>query len=131
MRSAKELKLLARRALTPSRDQANSEHLFDPNRAVATLKSLADFRVKARDNVNGGFFTFVNVDGTVGSDRRKGFVTTTRDAWTFARDEDASMQIQSVTLDGAPLTTFSGPTRQVTLAAGQGGKLRVVFGPGA
>jgi hypothetical protein len=43
--------------------------------------------------------------------------------------DDASMQIQAVTLDGAPLTTFSAATREVTLAAGQGGKLRVVFGP--
>ncbi len=45
--------------------------------------------------------------------------------------DDASLQIQSVTLDGVPLTTFTGPSREVTLAAGQGGKLRVVFGPGA
>ncbi len=49
------------------------------------MKSLADFRAKARDNVNGGFFSFVNRDGSVSSDRRKGFVTTTRDAWTFSR----------------------------------------------
>lgn len=42
--------------------------------------------------------------------------------------DDASMQIQSVTLDGEPLTTFVATTREVTLAAGQGGKLRVVFG---
>ena len=62
-----------------------SEYLQFPDRAVATLKSLADFRAKSRDNQNGGFFTFVKTDGTVGSDRRKGFVTTTRDAWTFSR----------------------------------------------
>jgi len=43
--------------------------------------------------------------------------------------DDASIQIQSVTLDGAPLSTFSSATREVTLAAGQGGKLRVVFAP--
>jgi hypothetical protein len=43
--------------------------------------------------------------------------------------DDASMKIQSVTLDGNPLTTFTALTREVTLAAGQGGKLRVVFGP--
>ena len=43
--------------------------------------------------------------------------------------DDASIQIQSVTLDGVPLTTFSATTREVTLAAGQGGKLRVVFAP--
>jgi len=49
------------------------------------LKALADFRSKSRDNNNGGFFTFVKGDGTVSSDRRKGFVTTTRDAWTFSR----------------------------------------------
>jgi len=42
--------------------------------------------------------------------------------------DDASIQIQSVTLDGAPLTTFSAAKREVTLASGQGGKLRVVFG---
>ncbi|MEI9936217.1 MAG: AGE family epimerase/isomerase [Pseudomonadota bacterium] len=52
---------------------------------MAALKSLADFRAKSRDNVNGGFFTFVKTDGTVSSDRRKGFVTTTRDAWAFSR----------------------------------------------
>ena len=62
-----------------------SEYLVEPDRAVATLKSLADFRAKSRDNVNGGFFTFVKADGTVGSDRRKGFVTTSRDAWAFSR----------------------------------------------
>jgi len=61
------------------------DYLINPDHAIATLKSLADFRAKARDNVNGGFFTFVKTDGTVGSDRRKGFVTTTRDAWTFSR----------------------------------------------
>jgi mannose/cellobiose epimerase-like protein (N-acyl-D-glucosamine 2-epimerase family) len=59
--------------------------LKDPNLAVATLKALADFRAKSRDDKNGGFFTFVKADGTVGSDRRKGFVTTTRDAWAFSR----------------------------------------------
>jgi len=62
-----------------------SEYLVDPDRAIATLQSLADFRARARDNVNGGFFTFVNANGKVGADRRKGFVTTTRDAWTFSR----------------------------------------------
>lgn len=61
------------------------EYLLNPDRAVEMLKSLADFRVKARDNVNGGFFTYTQLDGTVGSDRRKGFVTQTRDAWTMAR----------------------------------------------
>jgi len=43
--------------------------------------------------------------------------------------DDDSIQIQSVTLDGAPLTSFSAAKREVTLAAGQSGKLRVVFGP--
>jgi len=62
-----------------------SEYLVDPDRALATLKSLADFRAKSRDNKNGGFFTFVKSDGTVGSDHHKGFVTTTRDAWAFSR----------------------------------------------
>jgi mannose/cellobiose epimerase-like protein (N-acyl-D-glucosamine 2-epimerase family) len=62
-----------------------SEYLVDPNRAVGTLKALADFRAKSRDHKNGGFFSFVKADGTVGSDRRKGFVTTTRDAWAFSR----------------------------------------------
>ncbi|HEY5954971.1 MAG TPA: AGE family epimerase/isomerase [Polyangiaceae bacterium] len=61
------------------------EYLINPDLAIATLKSLADFRAKSRDNVNGGFFTFVNMDGTVGTDHRKGFVTTSRDAWTFSR----------------------------------------------
>jgi hypothetical protein len=41
----------------------------------------------------------------------------------------ASIEIQAVTLDGVPLSTFSAATREVTLAPGQGGKLRVVFGP--
>jgi len=62
-----------------------SDYLIDPDKAVPTLKALADFRAKSRDNVNGGFFTFVKRDGTVGNDRRKGFVTTTRDLWTFSR----------------------------------------------
>ena len=44
--------------------------------------------------------------------------------------DDASLQIQSVTLDGVPLATFAGQTREVTLAANQGGKLAVVFGHG-
>lgn len=61
------------------------EYLLSPDRAVDMLKSLADFRVKARDDVNGGFFTYTKLDGTVGSDRRKGFVTQTRDAWTMSR----------------------------------------------
>lgn len=65
--------------------EPSGEYLQHPDRAVAVLKSLADFRAKARDNVNGGFYSFVNRNGTVGSDRRKGFVTTTRDAWTFSR----------------------------------------------
>ena len=43
--------------------------------------------------------------------------------------DDESLQIQSVTLDDESLDTFDGPSREVTLAAGQGGKLRVVFGP--
>jgi mannose/cellobiose epimerase-like protein (N-acyl-D-glucosamine 2-epimerase family) len=43
--------------------------------------------------------------------------------------DDASMKIKSVTLNGMPLDTFSSSTREVTLAAGQGGKLYVVFGP--
>ena len=34
-----------------------SEYLLFPDRAVATLKSLADFRAKSRDDKNGGFFT--------------------------------------------------------------------------
>jgi mannose/cellobiose epimerase-like protein (N-acyl-D-glucosamine 2-epimerase family) len=62
-----------------------SEYLIDPDLAIGTLKSLADFRARARDDVNGGFFSFVNVDGKVGTNRIKGFVTSSRDAWTFAR----------------------------------------------
>jgi mannose/cellobiose epimerase-like protein (N-acyl-D-glucosamine 2-epimerase family) len=61
------------------------DYLVNPNHAVDMVKSLADFRAKSRDDVNGGFYTFVNIDGTVSSDHRKGFVTTTRDAWTFSR----------------------------------------------
>jgi len=65
--------------------QPTNLHLIAPNNAIATLKSLADFRAKARDNIHGGFFSFTKTDGTVGTDRRKGFVTTSRDAWTFTR----------------------------------------------
>jgi mannose/cellobiose epimerase-like protein (N-acyl-D-glucosamine 2-epimerase family) len=61
------------------------DYLRDPDLAKSMLKSLADFRVRARDNVNGGDFTYANVDGTVGSDHRKSFVTQTRDAWAFTR----------------------------------------------
>jgi mannose/cellobiose epimerase-like protein (N-acyl-D-glucosamine 2-epimerase family) len=62
-----------------------SEFLLHPERSVAVLQSLADFRVRARDNTNGGFFSFTNLNGYVGSDRRKSFVVQSRDAWTFAR----------------------------------------------
>jgi mannose/cellobiose epimerase-like protein (N-acyl-D-glucosamine 2-epimerase family) len=62
-----------------------SEYLINPAHAVSVIKSLADFRAKSRDDANGGFFSFVNLDGTVSSDRRKGFVTMSRDAWTFSR----------------------------------------------
>jgi mannose/cellobiose epimerase-like protein (N-acyl-D-glucosamine 2-epimerase family) len=62
-----------------------SEYLINPDHAVSVIKSLADFRAKSRDDANGGFFSFVNLDGRVSSDRRKGFVTMSRDAWTFSR----------------------------------------------
>jgi mannose/cellobiose epimerase-like protein (N-acyl-D-glucosamine 2-epimerase family) len=70
---------------SPSTYVPVGEYLQEPDRAVSVMKSLADFRAKARDNVNGGFYSFVNLDGTVSSDHRKGFVTQTRDAWTFSR----------------------------------------------
>ncbi len=61
------------------------DYLLDPARSIAMLKSLADYRVKARDDAHGGYFTVTDSDGTVGADRRKGFVTQTRDAWAFSR----------------------------------------------
>ncbi len=63
----------------------SSEYLIDPDLAIDVLRSLADFRALSRDDVNGGFFSYVTVDGSVGSNHTKGFVTTSRDAWTFSR----------------------------------------------
>jgi mannose/cellobiose epimerase-like protein (N-acyl-D-glucosamine 2-epimerase family) len=62
-----------------------SEYLLDPDLAKGMLKSLADFRVRAIDPVSGGSFTYTKVDGTVGTDHRKSFVSQTRDAWAFSR----------------------------------------------
>ena len=62
-----------------------SDFLLHPEHAIPVLTSLADFRTRARDDANGGFFSFTNVDGFVSADRRKGFVTQTRDAWAFSR----------------------------------------------
>jgi mannose/cellobiose epimerase-like protein (N-acyl-D-glucosamine 2-epimerase family) len=59
--------------------------LIQPDRAVSALQSLADFRARARDDQYGGFFSLTKTDGTVSNDRRKSFVTTSRDAWTFSR----------------------------------------------
>jgi mannose/cellobiose epimerase-like protein (N-acyl-D-glucosamine 2-epimerase family) len=62
-----------------------NDYLINPDHSIDMIASLADFRAKSRDDTNGGFFSFVNRDGTVSSDRRKGFVTSSRDAWTFSR----------------------------------------------
>ena len=61
------------------------EFLLNPDRAVAVVSSLADFRKNARDNAHGGFYTFVSSNGTVSGDRRKSFVTQSRDAYGFVR----------------------------------------------
>lgn len=62
-----------------------SDFLLHPEHAIPALTALADFRTRARDDASGGFFSFTNVDGHVSADRRKGFVTQTRDAWAFSR----------------------------------------------
>ena len=65
--------------------QPTGQYLREPGNAINVVRSLADFRANARDNNNGGFYTFVSNNGSAESDTRKSFVTQTRDAYTFSR----------------------------------------------
>lgn len=65
--------------------EPTSELLVDPDLAVHFVAELADFWIVARDDEAGGFFSFVEQDGSVGSQRDKSLVVQSRDAYGFAR----------------------------------------------
>jgi len=62
-----------------------SPYLLDPDLAAGFVANSADFWTGARDDDHGGFFSFVEEDGAVGSDRRKSLVGQSRNAYGFAR----------------------------------------------
>jgi len=74
----------------------SSEFLRTPDRAIAIVQSLADFRARARDDEHGGFYSYLTQSGALGRTRpanensgwqadNKSFVTQTRDVYTFSR----------------------------------------------
>jgi mannose/cellobiose epimerase-like protein (N-acyl-D-glucosamine 2-epimerase family) len=65
--------------------QPTSELLVEPDLAVDLVAELADFWVAARDDEAGGFFSFVEQDGSVGGQRDKSLVVQSRDAYGFVR----------------------------------------------
>lgn len=74
----------------------SSIYLQNPDAAKATIGALADFRIKARDNVNGGFYSYLTANGSLGqssspnelsswTSTNKSLVTQTRDIYSFSR----------------------------------------------
>lgn len=73
-----------------------SAYLQDPDEIRSVIASLADFRTRARDNNNGGFYSYLTTDGSLGQSSspnelstwvstNKSMVTQTRDIYTFSR----------------------------------------------
>ena len=64
-----------------------SEHILQPERNIDYVKNCADFWINSQafDNVNGGFFSNVKVDGTVTDMNSKALVGQTRHAYGFTR----------------------------------------------
>ena len=62
-----------------------SPYLLDPDLAVGFVSESADFWIAARDVEAGGFFSFVEADGTSSADTRKSLVGQSRNAYGFAR----------------------------------------------
>ena len=62
-----------------------SPFLQDPDLAVGFVAESADFWIAARDVQNGGFFSFVEADGTASDDSRKSLVGQSRNAYGFAK----------------------------------------------
>ena len=63
----------------------SSEMLEEPDRAVDFVADCADFWTAARDDDHGGYFSFVDQNGSVSSDRAKSLVGQSRNAYGFAR----------------------------------------------
>ncbi len=63
----------------------SSEMLNDPDLAIDFVADCADFWIAARDDEQGGFYSFVEQDGSVGDDRAKSLVGQSRDAYGFVR----------------------------------------------
>jgi len=59
--------------------------LLDPDLAIGHVEDTASFWSAARDDIDGGFYSFVEPDGTPSDDRRKSLVGQSRDAYGFAR----------------------------------------------
>ncbi|MES2675367.1 MAG: cellulose binding domain-containing protein [Pseudomonadota bacterium] len=65
--------------------QPKSNFLIHPELMIDFVRDIAEFRLSTRDNVNGGFHTFINRDGTPSGANQKSMNGQSRLAYGFTR----------------------------------------------
>ncbi len=65
--------------------QPTSPYILHPERGIDFVRNIADFRSKARDNVNGGYYTNINRQGYSTGANEKALCGQSRIAYTFVR----------------------------------------------
>ncbi|NLD93995.1 MAG: choice-of-anchor D domain-containing protein [Fibrobacter sp.] len=65
--------------------QPTSPYILYPERAIDFVQNIADFRSKARDNINGGYYTNINRQGYSTGANEKALCGQSRIAYTFVR----------------------------------------------
>jgi mannose/cellobiose epimerase-like protein (N-acyl-D-glucosamine 2-epimerase family) len=65
--------------------QPTCQYILHPERGVDFVRNIADFRSKARDNVNGGYYTNINRQGYSTGANEKALCGQSRIAYTFTR----------------------------------------------
>jgi len=65
--------------------QPQSPYLSDPDLAISFVEDIAAFRLRARDDVHGGFYTFINRQGNPTSENTKSLCAQSRLGYAFTR----------------------------------------------
>ncbi len=65
--------------------QPTSPYILHPELAIDFVRNIADFRSKARDNINGGYYTNINRQGYSTGANEKALCGQSRIAYTFVR----------------------------------------------
>jgi mannose/cellobiose epimerase-like protein (N-acyl-D-glucosamine 2-epimerase family) len=65
--------------------QPTSPYILDPERAIDFIRGIAAFRMKSRDNTNGGFYSFITRQGYSANVNEKALCGQSRIAYAFTR----------------------------------------------